>query len=229
MVNGDSAASSGAQLPLSLPEQSAENQPMAGSFRFWFADRRWEWSPEIYRMHGYEPGQVEPTTELLLAHKHPDDREHVAAALARSADQGEPFSSRHRFIDTRGAAHSVMVVADRILDADNRAVGTAGFYIDLSDTLAVAEQETLGRRMPTLVESRAVIEQAKGALMRMYRVNETQAFKILVWRSQETNTKLRALAEQLVTELPDLSSPGPESVIEFDHLLLTLHERIPPD
>ncbi len=149
---------------------------MAGSFRFWFADQRWEWSAEIFRMHGYVPGEIEPTTELLLAHKHPDDREHVAEAIARSVERGEPFSSRHRFIDTHGTEHSVMVVADRLLDTDGRSIGTSGFYIDLSQTLAEAEQEALNQRLPDIVESRAVIERAKGVLMRMYGINEAQAF-----------------------------------------------------
>ncbi|MET8429868.1 PAS domain-containing protein [Nocardia sp. NPDC004860] len=50
-------------------------------------------------MHGYAPGEVEPTTDLLLAHKHPGDREQVAEIISRSIAHGEPFSSRHRFID----------------------------------------------------------------------------------------------------------------------------------
>ncbi|MBY8857185.1 PAS and ANTAR domain-containing protein [Nocardia sp. CA2R105] len=180
-------------------------------------------------MHGYEPGEIEPTTELMLGHKHPDDREPVAEAIARSESQGEPFSSRHRFIDTHGVEHSVMVVADRILDAHEHPVGTAGFYIDLSDTIADAGHEALGQKLPEIVEARAVIEQAKGVLMRMYRITSAQAFSVLTWRSQETNVKLRALAEQLIAELPTLPPPETTSVSQFDHLLLTLHERIPPD
>jgi hypothetical protein len=44
-----------------------------GWFRFYFNDQRWEWSEQVQRMHGYEPGTVTPTTELVLAHKHPED------------------------------------------------------------------------------------------------------------------------------------------------------------
>ncbi|MEU1426998.1 PAS and ANTAR domain-containing protein [Nocardia sp. NPDC005746] len=200
--------------------------PRTGSFRFWFATRRWEWSAELYRMHGYTPGEVEPTTELLLAHKHPDDRGKVAEAITRSVSLGEPFSSRHRFIDTHGVEHHVMVVADRILD-EGRPVGTTGFYIDLEGTLIHAQHEAIEQQMPGVVEARAVIEQAKGVLMRMYRINDEQAFKLLVWRSQETNTKLRALAEQLLRELPNIPPAQPGTVSAFDHILLTVHERIP--
>ncbi len=95
--------------------------------------------------------------------------------------------------------------------------------------MAEAEQEALNQRLPDIVETRAVIERAKGVLMRMYGINEAQAFKVLVWWSQETNTKLRALAEQLVAELPTLTRPAPAIVTEFDHLLLTVRERISPE
>ncbi|MEU0541275.1 PAS and ANTAR domain-containing protein [Nocardia sp. NPDC005978] len=200
---------------------------MTGSFRFWFASQRWEWSPELYRMHGYAPGEVEPTTELLLAHKHPEDRELVAASIARSIEQGLPFSSRHRFLDTTGQQHTVMVVSDHIFGDAGVSVGTSGFYIDLSETLASAERVAVDERLPELVEARAVIEQAKGVLMRMYRISAEQAFSVLAWRSQEANVKLRVLAEQLILELPDVPAESPVTVAAFDHLLLTLHERIP--
>ncbi|MFD6357074.1 PAS and ANTAR domain-containing protein [Nocardia tengchongensis] len=203
------------------------NRPTAGSFRFWFGSRRWEWSPEVYRMHGYTPGEIEPTTDLLLAHKHPDDREHVAEAIARSIDEGIPFSSRHRFIDIAGGEHAVMVVADHIVADDGTPVGSAGFYIDLGAARAEMQRETLDATLPELFESRAEIEQAKGVLMRMYRINADQAFKVLMWRSQETNTKLRLLATQLLTELSTVPPAPPSTVAAFDHILLTMHTRIP--
>ncbi|MFB8005737.1 PAS and ANTAR domain-containing protein [Nocardia sp. NPDC056000] len=212
-----------------MSDQAAPSHagPVTGSFRFWFETERWEWSPELYRMHGYRPGEIEPTTELLLAHKHPEDREHVAAAIARSIEQGAPFSSRHRFMDRDGHEHTVMVVADRIFDDEDTPVGTTGFYIDLSETLAAAARLTLDERLPEMLEARATIEQAKGVLMRMYRINADQAFRVLTWRSQETNVKLRVLAEQLIKELAGVPPEVPSTVAVFDHALLTLHDRIP--
>ncbi|MFJ1458071.1 PAS and ANTAR domain-containing protein [Nocardia sp. N2S4-5] len=213
-----------------VPEwaHTVAERPTVGSFRFWFTTRRWEWSPEVYRMYGYEPGEIEPTTELVLTHKHLDDRHHVAEAIARSLDHGEPFSSRHRFLDASGREHNVMVVADRIFDAAGRPVGTTGFYIDLTDEMAEAERDTLNIRMPELVEARAVIEQAKGVLMHIYRISADQAFKVLVWRSQETNVKLRDIAAQLIAELDQIPPTPASTVAAFDHVLLTVHERIRP-
>ena len=86
-----------------------------GRFRFFVEDQRWEWSDAVARMHGYEPGTVVPTTELLLEHKHPDDRPKVAAALERVL-AGKPFSSRHRIIDTAGHTHWVIVVGESMIE-----------------------------------------------------------------------------------------------------------------
>lgn len=200
-----------------------------GGFRFWFVGQRWEWSDEVARMHGYEPGSVTPTTELLLSHKHPDDREHVQDLLDRALHSKSSFSSRHRFIDTRGNVHDAIVVADRMADESGAVVGTAGYYIDLTETFDENRQEILDEALPDLFEARAVIEQTKGVLMAIYRVSADQAFGVLRWRSQETNVKLRALAKQLIAELPTLPPPSADVQSEFDHLLLTIHERVPAD
>ncbi|OBK15089.1 PAS and ANTAR domain-containing protein [Mycobacterium asiaticum] len=200
-----------------------------GSFRFWFVGQRWEWSDEVARMHGYEPGAVEPTTKLLLSHKHPEDRAHVQDLLDYALRSGESFSSRHRFIDTRGQVHDAIVVADRMLDDEGAVLGTAGHYIDLTDTFDEARQEMLDEALPDLFENRAAIEQAKGVLMYVYRVTAEQAFRVLQWRSQESNTKLRALAKQLLEEVRSLPNPSTAAQGQFDHLLLTVHERIPDE
>ncbi|MFI9633706.1 PAS and ANTAR domain-containing protein [Nocardia sp. NPDC051929] len=215
---------------LALDQVIGTGRPQSvGSFRFWFADQRWEWSDEVASMHGYAVGTVTPTTELLLKHKHPDDREAVASALARSIADAEPFSSRHRIIDTAGAVHHVVLVADRMIDDSGLVVGTSGYYIDVTDTLAEHRQETLDDALPELYAARAVIEQAKGALMLIYGVGPEQAFRVLSWRSQETNVKLRKLAARLVADLPGLASVTVGLRTEFDHLLLTAHERIDGD
>lgn len=197
-----------------------------GGFRFWFVGQRWEWSDELARMHGYEPAAVTPTTELVLSHKHPDDRRHVQELLDHALHHGGSFSSRHRFIDTRGREHSVLVIGDRMCDARGAVIGTEGYYLDLSGTLDRARKDVLDASLPDLFAARAGIEQAKGALMLVYQVDADQAFKLLQWRSQQTNTKLRSLAAQIVAELNSVDSSMDALRREFDHLLLSVHQRI---
>jgi hypothetical protein len=212
--------------PARWPAVDAE-KPGVGWFRFWFVGERWEWSDELARMHGYQPGTVEPTTELLLSHKHPDDLGHVQDMLDRALLSKSSFSSRHRFIDTAGNVHDAIVVADRVSDESGAVVGTAGYYLDLTATFMENRQNALDEALPDLFEARAVIEQAKGILMAMYRVSPEQAFGVLKWRSQETNTKLRSLARQLIAEIATQPTPSADTQAAFDHLLLTVHQRIP--
>jgi hypothetical protein len=65
--------------------------------------------------------------------------------------------------------------------------------------------------------------------MYVYRVSADQAFRVLQWRSQETNVKLRSLAKQLLDEVTTLMAPAAAAQSQFDHLLLTVHERIPDE
>jgi ANTAR domain/PAS fold len=228
------AAPAGPRDQQTSSAQSAAAQYLnVGTFRFWFVGQRWEWSDEVARMHGYEPGTVVPTTKLLLSHKHPEDRAHVQDLLDYALQSGESFSSRHRFVDTSGEVHDSIVVADRMLDESGAVLGTAGYYIDLTNTFDETRHETrqevLDTALPDLFENRAAIEQAKGVVMYIYRVSADQAFRLLQWRSQETNTKLRSLAKQLLAEVATLPAPSAAVQSQFDHLLLTVHERIAPD
>ncbi|MGW5435394.1 ANTAR domain-containing protein [Nocardia asteroides] len=73
---------------------------------------------------------------------------------------------------------------------------------------------------------RLVIEQTKGVLMRMYGIDAEQAFKVLVWHSQEANITLRDIAAQVIADLKLLPAPPLETLATFDHLLLTGYESI---
>ncbi|WP_194813666.1 PAS and ANTAR domain-containing protein [Nocardia sp. XZ_19_385] len=227
----DSASSSNQAADLASSDRHVlldTGGPKVGTFRFWFGTRRWEWSPEIYLMHGYTPGEVEPTSDLLLTHKHPEDDIDVTEAITRALSRGEPFADRYRFLDTAGTEHQVMLVSDSVLDHAGVVVGTTGYYLDLGQTIANAERDALDAVIPDVIESRAAIEQAKGALMLIYSISAEQAFKVLIWRSQETNTKLRDIAEALIAAVPRIPPMQASSITAFDHLLLNIHQSPPP-
>ncbi|MGK8506069.1 PAS and ANTAR domain-containing protein [Nocardia asiatica] len=202
--------------------------PDIGSFRFWFADQRWEWSDDAAAIYGYAPGEVEPSTELLQSHQHPDDRKRVAAALADATATGTPFCSRHRITDTEGETHDLIVIGDQLFDEQGNVAGSTGYFLDVTDTLEGNLQEALDDLLPDVIDARAVIEQAKGIMMFVYGVNADQAFRVLRWRSQETNIKIRTLAEQLVADVVAMGGALAQQRTRFDHLLLTIHQRVTP-
>ncbi|MBT2266000.1 PAS and ANTAR domain-containing protein [Rhodococcus erythropolis] len=190
-----------------------------GGFRYHRHDDRWEWSDAVAHMHGYSPGTITPNTDLILTHKHPDDRAHVAHTLDAIRTAGGPFSSRHRILDTTGTIHSVIVVGDSTINHNGDITGSSGFYIDVTDTLESTIADTVDHIAADLHHSRAAIEQAKGMLMVIYNIPADRAFDILVWRSQETNVKLRDLAAQLLDRAATFQLPLPLRT-EFDHILL---------
>ena len=64
-------------------------------------------------------------------------------------------------------------------------------------------------------------------LMLIYRISADSAFELLKWRSQETNVKLRVLAEQIVKDFLQLRYDEvlPARAV-YDRLLLTAHFRV---
>jgi ANTAR domain/PAS fold len=200
-----------------------------GWFRFYFEDQRWEWSEQVQRMHGYEPGTVIPTSELVLAHKHPDDRHEVAATIDDILHSHRAFSTQHRIVDTEGNVHHVVVVGDQLTDHRDVVIGTHGYYVDITASSARADDDAVTARVAEITEDRAVIEQAKGMLMLVYGLDAAAAFDLLKWRSQESNVKLRRLAQQIVEDFCAVRDKAIGSRSAFDHVLLTADVRVVDD
>jgi hypothetical protein len=121
----------------------------------------------------------------------------------------------------------VVVVADQLFDASGEVVGTHGFYVDVTPSVHEVHHEIVTEAVAEIAEARSGIEQAKGMLMLIYRISADSAFELLKWRSQETNTKLRALAEQIANDFTGLRYDDvlPGRAV-FDRLLLTAHLRV---
>ena len=215
-----------------------------GWVNFYFEDDRWEWSPEVARIHGYEPGTVTPTTDLVLRHKHPDDHPKIAAVLDHVRRTHQAISTRHRIVDTKGHTREVIVLGEQLCDDTGAQVGIHGFYVDVTPTQRDGVDVTTTQRdgsvvsdpayaklvseaVSEIVESRGPIEQVKGMLMFVYRIDEQRAWELLKWRSQETNVKLRALAVQLAADILDLDYDEnlPRRSL-LDRLLMTAHLRV---
>ncbi len=204
-------------------EGSIRPKDRVGAFRYFRADDRWEWSDAVAQMHGYEPQTAQPTTALVLSHKHPEDAAEVTLLIEAMSGHGQPFSSRHRIIDCAGRTRRVLVVGEQLRDDAGEVIGSEGFYVDLSD---LDDEPSLDAAISRFTAHRSQIEQAKGILMAIYGIPAEHAFDILVWRSQETNTKLRTLVQQLIDDFTgQLEIPAPVRE-RADHLLLTAHTRV---
>ena len=131
-------------------------------------------------------------------------------------------------VDTlaRRCAMSPRTFARRFRDETGTIVGSEGHYVDVTPIQRSAD-EHIAAAVAEVATNRAMIEQAKGMLMLIYRVDAERAFEILRWRSGTTNTKLRLLAEQILIDVRALNYGEhlPTRSV-YDHVLLTAHTRV---
>jgi hypothetical protein len=169
--------------------------------RYDVAADTWWWSDRMYQLHGFEPGDIVPTTALILAHKHPDDRERVRVVLARAARTGAPFSTVHRIMDATGAERLVATAGEGRRDPDTgKVVEVLGYWVDVTPSVREAAAEQANQAIVASAANRAAIEQAKGVIAAAYCIDAEAAFEILRRASMDTNVPVRTLAQQVLEQ-----------------------------
>ncbi len=184
-----------------------------GRFSYDVPTDTWWWSTSLYTVYGFTPGEIVPTTALMLAHQHPEDRCRAAQLIAAAVTAGKPFSSRHRILDAQRRIHTVVTIGEGIRDAHGEIITVSGYLIDVTD--ALHRDIAIATRMAVELsaETRSTIEQAKGALMITHGLDEDEAFALLRWHSQHSNIKLRDIATAITDHtndpgIADLSADG---------------------
>jgi len=191
-------------------------QPV-GQFVLTVRTGTWWWSDGLYEMHGFTPGEVVPTTALMLAHKHPDDRARVEAVLANACSSGEPFACVHRIIDAHGHTRTLGVVGRaRKEPGSDEVTQVSGYFVDLTITQRELSQREATAAIKSSAQSRAVIEQAKGAVMTVYGMTENEAFDLLRHHSNVTNESIRHLARRLMETLAEGSGIAAPTADDLD-------------
>ena len=119
------------------------------------------------------------------------------------------------------AAHGIRSTLSIPLVANHEGLGALNFYsrtpngfseedeevaaqfgvqaaVVLANAQAYWDAHQMSQNLATAMQSRAVIEQAKGILMGAQRCSADEAFQVLVRASQRENRKLREIAEDIV-------------------------------
>jgi ANTAR domain/PAS fold len=170
---------------------------LVGGFAYDRETDRWAWSTEVYHIHGFEPHDVVPTTELMRYHLHPDDGDAVLVRLWQAMEAGAPFSEHFRLVDAHGTTRNVLALGTGET-GERSGPGLRGQLIDVSDMHHQILREDVGPVVEDFEANRAVIEQAKGILIQMLAVDADEAFDRMRAYSQHANVKVRHLAECLV-------------------------------
>lgn len=189
------AAPKAAQL---YPNTLAPADCLAGTFRFDAATGKLHWSEELYLIHGYGRGEIVPTIDLFLSHKHPDDRNRGREIFSQVLTQGGSFFSFDRLIDARMREHRVLTAGEGILGRDGGLSHIDAYVIDLTKTLQRETEQFAREAVVAASASRSTIEQAKGILMGALHIGSEEAFRLLVNYSQHRNIKVARAAADLV-------------------------------
>jgi hypothetical protein len=175
---------------------SSEIATPTGSFR-WVPDQdRWVWSAGMYAVHGYPTASILPSTAVVLSHKLPADRSRAAAMFDLVASQPMSYSFRHHIVDTAGRIRTVLTVGGCV-EAGGRGLISSGYMVDLTD----AERASSAEAVSSAFATRALINQAQGAVMAVYGLDADAALGLLVWYSNDNNVRLADIAQGLVTRL----------------------------
>lgn len=181
------------------------------------------WSDTLYRIHGYERGEVVPTVELAMAHKHPDDRAKILEMNAALSQAGGHFSCYHRLIDSFQREHRVLASGEAVLDADGRLFSIAGIMVDLTSTVHSETERATRDAVAGAVRARSIIERARGILMGRLSIGADAAFALLCIHSNYTNIKLAAIASQLVGLAEDPRNAAAFATLVHDLQCHTAH------
>ncbi|MFP5312283.1 MAG: ANTAR domain-containing protein [Actinomycetes bacterium] len=171
----------------------------SGTFKLHVASGKMQWSGGVFGIHGLHPGEVVPTYELFMAHKHPQDRESVRIVWEDLLTAGGQGALLHRVIDVRGRERRVFSALQSVVEPSGQVEYVRGFMVDVTQSLRIESQHAASEAIEGVYEHKAVIEQAKGIVMALRGVDGPAAFQVLATRSQHANVKLHIVAEELVT------------------------------
>ena len=165
---------------------------------------------EVQYAEGYGPCLHAATTQQMV--EIPDTRVEARwPDYARRAVEHGNLSSLSMPLgidERRSGALNIYAREPHAFDADSRAAATrfAPYAaVALANMHAYEDARTMAGNLRIALDSRAVIDQAKGILMERFKLTADQAFQALARVSMMTNQKVRDVAERFVHtgQLPD--------------------------
>lgn len=143
------------------------------------------WNDNYFRVHGWEPGAVEPSHQVWRDRIHPDDRSEVDRMIHQALTSHETFNLEYRIVCPTGEVRWLLCNGRGISDDSGQIVRLLGAALDISD-----------RKHAELVQQ----QQAQ----------QEQAFNRVVWairKSLDLNT-IFSTAVQEVSKLIDTQQVG---------------------
>lgn len=170
----------------------------AGTFVLDTKSGAMQWSDGLYAIHGYSRGEVVPTLELTLAHKHPEDLARIQEISREVYAHGGHVAIYHRLVDARLHERKVLTAGEAVLDAAGNVSSISGVMLDLTSTIQRETELAAREAVRGAMGTRSTIAKAAGILMGRLGIGSDDAFNLLAAYSNNRNVKLASLACGLV-------------------------------
>jgi len=117
-----------------------------------------KWSDEIYRMLGFEPGEVEPTYENFLRNVYPEDVERIDKLVSNAVQNKDSDIMFFRIKDDSG--NIKLIKSEFVIDRDenNNPVKITGFNLDITEQNRT--EENLRKSLKETSDYRYAIDQS---------------------------------------------------------------------
>jgi PAS domain S-box-containing protein len=112
--------------------EEAQRIAHVGSWEWDVAADRVAWTPEMFRIFGFDPGAFAPTRDGFLQRVHAEDREDAAAAILRSVIEQVPLDFDHRIVRPDGSVRHLHARGGVVVES-GRAVRLVGTVQDITE------------------------------------------------------------------------------------------------
>ena len=146
----DERAASAKRATLEL----AESMAGVGHFSVDVGTGQVSWSDEVFRIHGFQPGSVDPTLHSAIGAYNPDDAAVVRALVDRALRTGTGYDATLRITRADGEERTTRSKARCEMDAEGRVVRLFGVFQDITETVEA---------QASLIEARDAAEAANQA------------------------------------------------------------------
>ena len=118
------------------------------------------WSDQLFRIYGYEPGQIMASYDVFMQHIHPDDREKIRSVHQHAYATGEPYQMVERILRPDGELRYLASNGQVVTDANGTPLRMRGTCIDITDRVRAeqAQEETAVRLSQELQARRQAAE-----------------------------------------------------------------------
>jgi DNA-binding CsgD family transcriptional regulator/PAS domain-containing protein len=149
---------------------TAEQLVQMGSWDLDLQSRTVSWSDQLYRIMGFELGQVQPSIELTLDQTHSNDKDYIGTLLSTVVDRPElvpvgGVSFDYRFVRPDGSI------------GDLRAHGRVEFEVDGGPTRWIGSGQDISNQR--LAERELLALRASGEILRDWETSEQDAVEVL--------------------------------------------------